>query len=69
MSAAPKTLNVAPIMFRAARGSSTSNRPATTAPNTAVVPFRIEVRPMLILVYPPKISENGIALFKAPITK
>jgi hypothetical protein len=69
ITATPAMPKLAPPIFLAVKGSSRSNKPATTAPNIAVVPFKIDASPLSICVCPQIIRENGMALLSAPITR
>ena len=69
IAATPASPKSAPVILRGVSGSSASSSPATTAPNTAVVPLRIEARPLSMRVWPQKISEKGMALMSAPMTR
>ena len=57
-----------PTLFNDVKRSSLKNIDAKANVIIAVVPFKIEANPLSIWVCPQAIRENGIALFKKPMT-
>ena len=57
-----------PTLFNDVKRSSLKNIDAKANVIIAVVPFKIEAKPLSIWVCPQAIRVNGIALFKKPMT-